>query len=179
MHNCIGEMQPARSSKLDSWVSCVKNGCNLRTLVVGYTQMVVYMQQHQQGREGAVEQADLSAFIRNTVTIHSLITDRVDRLRPSQQLTLKVCILCLAGTHNMNINFKHNTYTSLHYSLSICGLTSSISLLRFTRHHDVLGRAVTRKLANGLMRCLEGWYYFSGTCSADKLNTKAVMERPL
>ncbi|EIE21630.1 hypothetical protein COCSUDRAFT_56833 [Coccomyxa subellipsoidea C-169] len=53
-------------------------------------QMVVYMQQHQAGREGAVEQADLSAFIRNTVTIHSLITDRVDRLRPSQQLTLKV-----------------------------------------------------------------------------------------
>lgn len=74
------------------------DGCNLRTLVVGYTQMVVYMQQHQQGREGAVEQADLSAFIRNTVTIHSLITDRIDRLRPSQQLTLKVCILCLTGT---------------------------------------------------------------------------------
>ena len=55
-------------------------------------QMVVYMQQHQAGQEGAVEQADLSAFIRNTVTIHSLITDRVDRLRPSQQLTLKVAI---------------------------------------------------------------------------------------
>ena len=73
--------------------------------MVGYTQMVVYMQQHQQGREGAVEQADLSAFIRNTVTIHSLITDRIDRLRPSQQLTLKVRILCLTGTHNQ-YNFQ-------------------------------------------------------------------------
>lgn len=48
------------------------------------------MQQQQQGMQGTVKQADLSAFIRNTVTIHSLITDRIDRLRPSQQLTLKV-----------------------------------------------------------------------------------------
>ncbi|CAL8469391.1 g8932 [Coccomyxa elongata] len=52
--------------------------------------MVVFMQQHQQLRDGAVEQADLSAFIRNTVTIHSLITNRIDGLQPSQQLTLKV-----------------------------------------------------------------------------------------
>lgn len=28
--------------------------------------------------------------IRNTVTIHSTVTDRVDRLRPEEQLTLKV-----------------------------------------------------------------------------------------
>ena len=32
----------------------------------------------------------LSDFIKSTVTIHSVITDRIDQLRPSQQLTLKV-----------------------------------------------------------------------------------------
>lgn len=54
-------------------------------------QMVVYMQQQQQhGAEGVEAQDDLSAFIRSTVTIHSLITDRIDKLQPSQQLTLKV-----------------------------------------------------------------------------------------
>ena len=53
--------------------------------------MVVYMQQQQQhGAEGVEAQDDLSAFIRSTVTIHSLITDRIDKLQPSQQLTLKV-----------------------------------------------------------------------------------------
>lgn len=55
--------------------------------------MVVYVQQQQQqsagsGGEGA-KAGNLSAFIRNTVTIHTLIIDRIDRLRPSQQLTLK------------------------------------------------------------------------------------------
>ncbi len=55
--------------------------------------MVVYMQQQQQqhGAEGVEAQDDLSAFIRSTVTIHSIITDRIDKLQPSQQLTLKVC----------------------------------------------------------------------------------------
>ena len=32
----------------------------------------------------------LAYFIRNTVTIHSVLTHRIDHLRPSVQLTLKV-----------------------------------------------------------------------------------------
>ena len=56
--------------------------------------MVVYVQQQQQSAAGSgsngAKAGELSAFIRNTVTIHSLIIDRIDRLRPSQQLTLKV-----------------------------------------------------------------------------------------
>lgn len=48
-------------------------------------------QQQQHGAEGVEAQDDLSAFIRSTVTIHSIITDRIDKLQPSQQLTLKVC----------------------------------------------------------------------------------------
>ena len=53
-------------------------------------QMVVYMQQQQHDKDGMETQDELSAFIRSTVTIHSLITDRIDKLQPSQQLTLKV-----------------------------------------------------------------------------------------
>ncbi len=72
-------------------LGCLFAWCGL-TAMHGCMQMVVFMQQHQQLREGAVEQADLSAFIRNTVTIHSLITNRIDGLQPSQQLTLKVSL---------------------------------------------------------------------------------------
>ena len=32
----------------------------------------------------------LSNFIKSTVTLHSVLTDRIDQMRPSQQLTLKV-----------------------------------------------------------------------------------------
>ena len=46
--------------------------------------------QQQHSAKGLDALDDLSAFIRSTVTIHSLITDRVDKLQPSQQLTLKV-----------------------------------------------------------------------------------------
>lgn len=60
-------------------------------------QMVVYMQQQQQdGRDGANAQDGLSAFIHGTVTIHSLITDRIDKLQPGEQLTLKVPQSCVA-----------------------------------------------------------------------------------
>ena len=55
-------------------------------------QMVVYMQQQQHDKDGTETQDELSAFIRSTVTIHSLITDRIDKLQPSQQLTLKVML---------------------------------------------------------------------------------------
>ena len=53
-------------------------------------QMVVYMQQQQRGSNGADAQDGLSAFIHSTVTVHSLITDRIDKLQPGEQLTLKV-----------------------------------------------------------------------------------------
>lgn len=36
------------------------------------------------------EAGQLTDFIKSTVTIHSVLTDRIDQLRPSQQLTLKV-----------------------------------------------------------------------------------------
>ena len=35
----------------------------------------------------------LAYFIRNTVTIHSVLTHRIDQLRPSVQLTLKVATI--------------------------------------------------------------------------------------
>ena len=53
-------------------------------------QMVLYMQQQQHGRDGVDAQDGLSAFIHSTVTVRSLITGRIDKLRPSAQLTLKV-----------------------------------------------------------------------------------------
>ena len=59
---------------------------------VSAVQMVVYMQQQQHDKDGIETQDELSAFIRSTVTIHSLITDRIDKLQPSQQLTLKVLL---------------------------------------------------------------------------------------
>ena len=52
--------------------------------------MVLYMQQQQHGRDGVDAQDGLSAFIHSTVTVRSLITGRIDKLRPSEQLTLKV-----------------------------------------------------------------------------------------
>lgn len=51
--------------------------------------MVIYMRQ-QHSANGLEALDNLSAFIRSTVTIHSLITDRIDQLQPSQQLTYKV-----------------------------------------------------------------------------------------
>lgn len=48
------------------------------------------MQQQQHGSSGANAQDGLSAFIHSTVTVHSLITDRIDKLQPGEQLTLKV-----------------------------------------------------------------------------------------
>ena len=66
-------------------------------------QLLVYLQMQ---RQAAVESgglpldnlrlllgstaAGLPGFIRSTVTIHSVLTDRIDRLLPSQQLSLKV-----------------------------------------------------------------------------------------
>jgi hypothetical protein len=46
--------------------------------------------QQQHSAKGLDALDDLSAFIRSTVTIHSLITNRIDQLQPSQQLTFKV-----------------------------------------------------------------------------------------
>ena len=66
--------------------------------------MVVYMQQQQQdGRDGADAQDGLSAFIHSTVTVHSLITDRIDKLQPGEQLTLKVPQSCtpLLAVHTL------------------------------------------------------------------------------
>ena len=73
--------------------SCAKNVISrFATITVSAVQMVVYMQQQQHDRDGTETQDELSAFIRSTVTIHSLITDRIDKLQPSQQLTLKVIL---------------------------------------------------------------------------------------
>ena len=72
--------------------------------------MVVYMQQQQKHGGGATEaQDDLSAFIRSTVTIHSLITDRIDKLQPSQQLTLKVCLTSPAHARTQGHTCMSNT----------------------------------------------------------------------
>ena len=48
------------------------------------------MRQQQQDGSGVDAQDGLSAFIHSTVTVHSLITDRIDKLQPGEQLTLKV-----------------------------------------------------------------------------------------
>ena len=73
--------------------SCTRNAISrIATITVSAVQMVVYMQQQQHDRDGTETQDELSAFIRSTVTIHSLITDRIDKLQPSQQLTLKVIL---------------------------------------------------------------------------------------
>ena len=53
-------------------------------------QMMLYMQQQQRGKDEVDAQDGLSAFIHSTVTVRSLITGRIDKLRPSEQLTLKV-----------------------------------------------------------------------------------------
>ena len=42
-------------------------------------------------------EAGLSSFISNKVGIHSVLTDRIDQLRPSQQLTLKAGLGYLSG----------------------------------------------------------------------------------
>lgn len=39
------------------------------------------------------EDGQLTDFIKSTVSIRSVLTDRIDQLRPSQQLTLKVLAL--------------------------------------------------------------------------------------
>ena len=44
------------------------------------------------------EAGQLTDFIKSTVSIHSVLTDRIDHLGPSQQLTLKVAPL-FQGTH--------------------------------------------------------------------------------
>ena len=68
---------------------------------MGATQVVVFVKQ-QLGAEGMssdgapsdvgslLRSPALAYFIRNTVTIHSVLTHRIDHLRPSVQLTLKV-----------------------------------------------------------------------------------------
>ena len=66
-------------------------------------QLLVYIQTQQQASlangEAPPDSLDLllgpsagglSNFIKSTVSIHSVLTDRIDQLRPSQQLTLKV-----------------------------------------------------------------------------------------
>ena len=66
-------------------------------------QLLVFIQTRQQEeleREGNLissldillgsEGGHLTDFIKSTVSIHSVLTNRIDQLRPSQQLTLKV-----------------------------------------------------------------------------------------
>ena len=73
--------------------SCTGNAISrIASIAIFAVQMVVYMQQQQHDKDGTETQDELSAFIRSTVTIHSLITDRIDKLQPSQQLTLKVML---------------------------------------------------------------------------------------
>ena len=83
--------------------SCTRQVAPITAFAV---QMVVYMQQQQHDKDGIETQDELSAFIRSTVTIHSLITDRIDKLQPSQQLTLKVmlmetCVDCMSGCQGL------------------------------------------------------------------------------
>lgn len=69
--------------------------------------------QQQHSAKGLDALDDLSAFIRSTVTIHSLITDRIDKLQPSQQLTLKVrpqyCLNRDARTSRWQVTLRCDT----------------------------------------------------------------------
>lgn len=53
---------------------------------------MLYLQQHDNLLKEDTElgEQDLLAFSNIRVSIHHVITDRIDHLRPSQQLTLKV-----------------------------------------------------------------------------------------
>ncbi len=55
-------------------------------------QAVLYLQNNNNLLEEGTElgEQDLLAFSNIRVSIHHVITDRIDHLRPSQQLTLKV-----------------------------------------------------------------------------------------
>ena len=57
-----------------------------------YIQAVLYLQNNNNLLEEGTElgEQDLLAFSNIRVSIHHVITDRIDHLRPSQQLTLKV-----------------------------------------------------------------------------------------
>lgn len=59
-------------------------------------QAVLYLQHNSNLLEKGTElgEQDLLAFSNIRVSIHHVITDRIDHLRPSQQLTLKVMLLC-------------------------------------------------------------------------------------
>jgi len=57
-------------------------------------QAVLYLQHNNNLVEEGTElgEQDLLAFSNIRVSIHHVITDRIDHLRPSQQLTLKVSV---------------------------------------------------------------------------------------
>ena len=72
-------------------------------------QLLIFIQTRQQGdtEEGNAplssldiltgsQAGQLSHFIKTTVSIHSILTDRIDQLRPSQQLTLKVSLFFMS-----------------------------------------------------------------------------------
>ena len=61
---------------------------------------MLYLQQHDNLLKEDIElgEQDLQAFSNIRVSIHHVITDRIDHLRPSQQLTLKVSA-CTAQRH--------------------------------------------------------------------------------
>ena len=90
---CYSACHQESCSSQSRLTSCTRNVISkIASITIYAVQMVVYMQQQQHDKDGTETQDELSAFIRSTVTIHSLITDRIDKLQPSQQLTLKVIL---------------------------------------------------------------------------------------
>ena len=90
---CYSACHQESCSSQSMLTSCTRNVISkIASITISAVQMVVYMQQQQHDEDGTETQDELSAFIRSTVTIHSLITDRIDKLQPSQQLTLKVSL---------------------------------------------------------------------------------------
>lgn len=75
-------------------------GWRVDLLGLGCLQAVLYLQHNNNFLEEGTElgEQELLAFSNIRVSIHHVITDRIDHLRPSQQLTLKVSHHCPMGS---------------------------------------------------------------------------------